>query len=88
MSEHVSPAIEKLAHSYVDGQQFTTTSEVLLFSLDLLSVFERHYQGQLDQDLAVGLEQLRRGEKTTLHGTGEVDTFFDNLMQSGRDRLP
>lgn len=35
----------------------------------------------------VGLEQLARGEGSTLKGDQELDAFFENIKRRGRERL-
>ena len=64
MNDDVSPSVQKLADSYVDGQRFTTSSEVLLFSLDLLNAFEKHYQARLEQEVQDGFATIDREEGT------------------------
>ena len=82
----VSPAVEKLAHSHVDGELFSTCDDVLLFSLNLLDSFEEHYQQQLGVKLADAIAQLERGESTVISTTKELDAFFNDLVASRKRR--
>ena len=84
MTDHLSPSIQKVAHSYIDGERFTTSSEVLLFSLDLLNAFEKHYQARLGQEVKQALEQFDHGEHTVFFSPKDVDDFFDDIAQAGR----
>ena len=84
MNDYVSPSVQKLADSYVDGQRFATSSEVLLFSLDLLSAFEKHYQTHLGQEVRDGFAALDRGEGTVATTPDEIDQFFGAVMQGSQ----
>jgi hypothetical protein len=84
MNDYVSPSVQKLADSYVDGQRFTTSSEVLLFSLDLLNAFEKHYQDRLGKEIQDGFSALDRGEGTVATTPEEIDQFFGAVMQGSQ----
>lgn len=86
MNQNVSPSVNQIACSYVDDERFSSPSEVLLFSLDLLGAFEKHYQSRLERDLAIGFNQLDQGESTYFATPKQVNEFFDDVVQADRMR--
>ena len=87
MTDNYSPAVQKLANHFVDGQQFTTSSEVLLFSLDLLEAFNAHYASYVDDQIATAFKQRSEGKKRSFATSNQLNAFFADVMREGRTKL-
>lgn len=84
MPEYVSPAVQRLARQYVDGQRFASHNDVLLFSMSLLSAFEAHYQSSLGESLSAAFAKSAEG--THFYSRRKLEDCFDDIIQAGRTK--
>ncbi|MDJ0799608.1 MAG: type II toxin-antitoxin system ParD family antitoxin [Calothrix sp. MO_167.B12] len=66
MSISLTPELEQFIQSQVASGKYASTEEVIIAGIKLLEERERIYQGrfeELKQEIAIGLEQLERGER-------------------------
>ena len=83
MNVSLTPALEKLVNDKVSGGMYQTASEVIREALRLFKerdeLQKQRFQ-ELQREVRVGLDQLRRGQG--LPG----DQVFEELRQRSRDR--
>lgn len=74
----LKPEQEQLIKAKVDSGKYTTVDEVIAEALQLLDKRDKHYQKWVEdtrQKVAIGLEQLDRGEGI------EVQTVINQLKE-------
>lgn len=89
----LQPDLEKFVAEKVRAGQYADTSELVC---ELLRVLRDHDDALMPTDpagladlrrrIAVGVEQLDRGEGVELDGDS-LDAFFDDVAQRGRKRM-
>ncbi|AFY32244.1 type II toxin-antitoxin system ParD family antitoxin [Calothrix sp. PCC 7507] len=66
MSISLTPELEQFIQSQISSGKYASTEEVILAGIKLLEERERIYQGrfeELKREIALGVEQLERGER-------------------------
>lgn len=89
MNVSLTPELETLVHDKVESGLYTSASEVVREALRLLRERDQIQQQRLTElrrEIAIGLEQLDRGEFTTYNGE-TLQEFFDEIKTQGRQRL-
>lgn len=89
MNVSLTPELETLVHDKVESGLYTSASEVVREALRLLRERDQIQQqrlAELKREIAIGLEQLDRGESTTYDDQSLKD-FFDEIKVQGRQRL-
>jgi putative addiction module CopG family antidote len=78
----------------ISSGEFSSENDVVSAALGSLER-ERRRNQQLRAALQAGLDQIERGECTTLHNDEEIDEFFDRIeveseaeLQAERDARP
>ena len=87
MKKFISTTIEDRTRPYVDGERFSCTGEVLLFSLDLLVAFESFYSDELGANLAAVARQMQQGECRTVRSPDELKNHLEEICEqaAGQD---
>lgn len=89
MNVSLTPELETLVHDKVESGLYTSASEVVREALRLLRERDQIQQqrlAELRREIAVGLEQLDRGESTT-YDEQSLKDFFEQIKTQGRQRL-
>jgi len=89
MNVSLTPELETLVHDKVESGLYTSASEVVREALRLLRERDQIQQqrlAELKREIAIGLEQLDRGESTTYDDQSLKD-FFEGIKVQGRQRL-
>lgn len=89
MNVSLTPELETLVHDKVESGLYTSASEVVREALRLLRERDQIQQqrlAELKREIAIGLEQLDRGESTTYDDQSLKD-FFEEIKVQGRQRL-
>jgi antitoxin ParD1/3/4 len=89
MNVSLTPELETLIHEKVESGLYTSASEVVREALRLLrerDELQRQRLDQLRREIAVGLEQLDRGEATT-YDDQSLKEHFEQIKAQGRKRL-
>jgi antitoxin ParD1/3/4 len=66
MSISLTPELEQFIQSQVASGKYTSTEEVIIAGIKLLEERENIYKGrfeELKREIAIGVEQLERGER-------------------------
>jgi antitoxin ParD1/3/4 len=66
MSISLTPELEQFIQNQVASGKYTSTEEVIIAGIKLLEERENIYKGrfeELKQEIAIGVEQLERGER-------------------------
>ncbi|NJL64070.1 MAG: type II toxin-antitoxin system ParD family antitoxin [Methylacidiphilales bacterium] len=66
MNLSLTPEIEQFIHTQLESGKYATAEEVILAGIKLLEEREIIYKGrfeELKKEIAVGVEQLERGER-------------------------
>lgn len=89
MNVSLTPELETLVHDKVESGLYTSASEVVREALRLLrerDQIQHQRLAELRREIAVGLEQLDRGESTT-YNDKTLKEFFDEIKTKGRQLL-
>lgn len=89
MNVSLTPELETLVHEKVDSGLYTSASEVVREALRLLKERDAVQMQRLEElrrEIAVGLEQLKRGESHD-YTDETLRAFFDDVKVKGRARL-
>lgn len=86
MSEKLSPEVENLARQHVDGQQFTSTNDVILVAMRLFDEFQSRYHEELGDAIKKGFQQIEGGEGVVLKDESAIRDFFDDIKRRGHER--
>jgi antitoxin ParD1/3/4 len=66
MSISLTPELEQFIQSQIASGKYASTEEVIIAGIKLLEERERIYKGrfeELKREIAIGVEQLERGER-------------------------
>jgi antitoxin ParD1/3/4 len=66
MSISLTPELEQFIQSQIASGKYSSTEEVIIAGIKLLEERERIYKGrfeELKREIAIGVEQLERGER-------------------------
>ena len=89
MNVSLTPELETLVHDKVKSGLYTSASEVVREALRLLrerDELQRQRLDQLRREIAVGVEQLDRGEATA-YDDQSLKEHFEQIKADGRRRL-
>jgi len=85
MTDFNSTDIERLTRRYIDNQRYSSSDDVLVFAMQLLSRFESVYHRELGASLKDAFSQIEAGEGIALRGSEEVGAFFDDMITACRE---
>lgn len=89
MNVSLTPELETLVHEKVDSGLYTSASEVVREALRLFKERDAYQQqrlADLKREIAVGLEQLERGEART-YNDETLKARFEEIKMQGRKQL-
>ncbi len=89
MNVSLTPELESLVHEKVESGLYTSASEVVREALRLLNDRDSVQQqrlAELRREIAVGLDQLNRGEGITYDGLS-LKSAFEDVKAQGRQKL-
>ena len=89
MNVSLTPKLEEFVSQKVASGMYASASEVIRDALRLLDDRDRLRQMRIEElrkELAIGIEQLERGEYTTFD-EDSLNEFFEEIKARGRERL-
>lgn len=89
MNVSLTPELESLVHEKVQSGLYTSASEVVREALRLLNdrdTIQQPRMAELKREIAVGLDQLNRGEGIR-YDEQSLTAMFDGIKLEGRKRL-
>lgn len=87
MNEAISPSVRRLASTFVDGERFTDSNDVLLFSLEVMASFEDFYAKNLVRELQRGFDEINDGRGECLKTKDDIHSYFARIKQKARAEL-
>lgn len=89
MNVSLTPQLEALVQEKVASGRYSSASEVVREALRLLEERDRLREARLSElrrDIAVGIDQLERGQATE-HDDASLATLAEDIKANGRKRL-
>ncbi len=80
------PDLQQFLQAEVANGKYSSADEALVAGVRLLRDRERQRE-ELRRELDLGLAALERGDVVTLDGEGELNSFFDDIVARGQERL-
>lgn len=90
MNVSLTPGLEKYIQKQVASQRYQTASEVVREAIRMMQESEAYDKARLEalrQDVQVGLDEIERGEYTTIRNEEDQRTLFERITRAGRARL-
>ena len=82
MARDLHPQNEQFIESAISNGGYSSRNDVLNDAVDLL-----RQRDALVRDVNIGIDQLKRGEGTTLNNDEELRRFMDHIKARGRESL-
>ena len=82
MESKVSRQVQQIAYPFVDGTNFASSDDVLMFAMQLFTEFENRYHQRLAAKINTGFKEIEAGGGHVLANEEQVNEFFDGIMSS------